>query len=569
MNKKNFIKNQFVFNIFFLILLSICILFIFFNINKGLDFTDESYSLLRSLYPELEIGKITYFGYLNKFLLDFFNQNLSLLKIFTICLLSVSFINLSFTFNKLIKIFFNYQYNYIFLLVISFAGIVNFYSNWRLFPNYDFYNLIGVINFLSGLILFFLKKKFKYNLNIIYALSLISIGLLISLISKPSTFIILSILALLTPFFIKDERISVFINCLATILISFLFFLIFLKMINISYQEYITDLIFGSDIKKLQDPRYDIKFLLLGSIKQLLFFFYTKSYVFIAVLAILYIEKKFIQSKGYLSIIFSSLLLLVFKSPLFAITCLGLHIIIAEYNFLKKNFFKVIYLPFVFFICYFGFSIGTNTNFVVHLKKLDILAFLLFFYLLNLFKFNYRFKEVILNTVLIGTICILVTLQFNQGIKKPYRLHDSVLKQTKKINIKPFNSNIFIDKSSHSFLTNIQDIFFNNNWKSKDSLIELSGRYPVFNVILEARYVSKPWYLGGYDGSTNFVKSFLKETDTNLIKNSWIITSDYKFGISEQVLEELNLNLNKDYIYVDKFYDKINDRLFKVYKPNN
>ena len=44
-------------------------------------------------------------------------------------------------------------------------------------------------------------------------------------------------------------------------------------MINISYQEYITDLIFGSDIKKLQDPRYDIKFLLLGSIKQLLFFF--------------------------------------------------------------------------------------------------------------------------------------------------------------------------------------------------------------------------------------------------------------------------------------------------------
>ena len=174
-----------------------------------------------------------------------------------------------------------------------------------------------------------------------------------------------------------------------------------------------------------------------------------------------------------------------------------------------------------------------------------------------------------MNTVLIGTICILVTLQFNQGIKKPYRLHDSVLKQTKKINIKPFNSNIFIDKSSHSFLTNIQDIFFNNNWKSKDSLIELSGRYPVFNVILEARYVSKPWYLGGYDGSTNFVKSFLKETDTNLIKNSWIITSDYKFGISEQVLEELNLNLNKDYIYVDKFYDKINDRLFRVYKPNN
>ena len=270
-----------------------------------------------------------------------------------------------------------------------------------------------------------------------------------------------------------------------------------------------------------------------------------------------------------MSIVFSSLLLLVFKSPLLAITCLGFHILIAEYNFIKKNFLKIIYIPIVFFICYFAFSIGTNTNFVVHLKKLDFLHFLLFFYLLNLFKFNYRFKEVILNAVLIGTLCIFVTLQFNQGIKKPYRLHDSVPKQTEKINIKPFNSNIFIDKSSHNFLTNIQDIFYNNNWKSKGRLIELSGRYPVFNVILEARYVSKPWYLGGYDGSTNFVKSFLKVTDTYLIKNSWIITSDYKFGISEQVLEEFNLNLNKDYIYVDKFYDETNDRLFKVYKPNN
>ena len=55
-------------NYLILFLVSIFYLFIFQNIDKGIDFSDESYSLLRSLYPELEIGKITYFGYINKFL---------------------------------------------------------------------------------------------------------------------------------------------------------------------------------------------------------------------------------------------------------------------------------------------------------------------------------------------------------------------------------------------------------------------------------------------------------------------------------------------------------------------
>ena len=66
LDKSNFRSHL---NIIFFLIVLISFLFIFFNANKGLEFSDESYTLLRTLYPNLEIGKITYFGNVNNFLL--------------------------------------------------------------------------------------------------------------------------------------------------------------------------------------------------------------------------------------------------------------------------------------------------------------------------------------------------------------------------------------------------------------------------------------------------------------------------------------------------------------------
>ena len=57
---------------FFYIILIACVFFIYF-LDRGLDTTDESYSLLYSLYNKDVIGKITNFGLIGNIILEIVN----------------------------------------------------------------------------------------------------------------------------------------------------------------------------------------------------------------------------------------------------------------------------------------------------------------------------------------------------------------------------------------------------------------------------------------------------------------------------------------------------------------
>ncbi len=394
-----------------------------------------------------------------------------------------------------------------------------------------------------------------------------STGLLICLISKPSTFIILSFLALISLIFVKKQKIIHIIICNVGIFIVLFFFYIFLKLIDVSVNEYLNDLSFGSDIKKIQDPRYDIKFLLFGSIKQVLYFFYVKFYLFLIIPFIIYCENKFANSKSYFFLTYFIFITLTYKSPLLALACFVFYLSIIRFDLLRKNFLELILIPFILLSSYFAVSVGTNTNFVLHLQKSDIIIFLIFFYLLIFFKIDGKNKNYQLNVGFFTVIFVLIFFKFIDGIYKPHRLNDNIFNLNYTVEMKSFNNKFLVDKFSKDFILDIQEIFYKNGWKKGKKLIELSGRYPIFNLILDAEYVSKPWYLGGYEGSTNFVKSFLKQTDPKLIQNSWIITSDYKFGISKDILIDFNVDLEKDFIFIGDFTDERNGNHFNIYKP--
>jgi hypothetical protein len=194
------------FNIILFSIILISFLFIFFNVNKGLDYSDESYTLLRTLYPNLEIGKISYFGNVNNFLLSFLNHNLGLLKIVSICLLVLFSVYFAIILKKFIKEVFNYNHEIGIFISLSLLGVLNFYSDWRLTPNYDYYNFLGIIIYLSGIFLFFLKEIFNKQYNRFHYLTFISSGLFLCAISKPSTFVILSFLTIFCFIFSKENK---------------------------------------------------------------------------------------------------------------------------------------------------------------------------------------------------------------------------------------------------------------------------------------------------------------------------------------------------------------------------
>ena len=566
LDKSNFRSHL---NIIFFLIVLISFLFIFFNANKGLEFSDESYTLLRTLYPNLEIGKITYFGNVNNLLLTLFNYNLGLLKIFCICLLVFFSVYFAIIFKRFIKEVFNYDHETRTFILLSFLGVINFYSDWRLTPNYDYYNLLGIIVYLSGILLFFLKENLNKQYKRFHYLIFISSGLFFCAISKPSTFVILSFLTIICFIFLKENKTKFLLFSLFSILLSLVFCLVFLNIINLTIYGYFSEFKFGSYLKQLQDPRYNISFLIFGSLKQVIYFLYKGIIYFILIPIILFLEKKYLKLKDYIFIIYLILVLFFSQSLLIIICILSLYLIFKRLNFLKKNFFKTIFLPFVLLISYFAYSLGTNSNFVVHLKKVDLILFFVlnyFIFFLEITKIN---NKSIINYCFIFIILIFVINKFVNGIYKPFRLNDNIFNQTQKIKVKSLNNNLYVDKLSEDFIINVQNIFYNNGWAEGNSLIELSGRYPVFNFILDAKYVSKPWYLGGYKGSENFVRGFFMKTDPLLIKKSWIITSDYKFGISKNILIDFDVDLEQEFILIGKFTDSKRSINFNIYKPLN
>ena len=564
MNEFNYKTN---FNIILFTIILVCFLFIFFNINKGLEYSDESYTLLRTLYPNLEIGKITYFGNINNFLLSFLNYNLGLLKIFCICVLVFFVTCFAIILKKFTKEFFNYDYEISLFVSLSLLGVINFYSDWRLTPNYDYYNFLGIIIYLCGIFLLFLKKDFSKKYNIFNYLLFISVGLFFCAISKPSTFLILCFLTIFCFIFSKENKKKFLLFSLLSILLSLIFFIIFLNIIDLTIYSYISEFKFGSNLKKFQDPRYEISFLIFGSVKQILYFLYQGISYFILIPFIFILEKKYLKLKNYIFFIYLIAILFLSKS-LLLITCIfSLYIILKKFDMLKKNIFKTIFLPFVLFSSYFAYSIGTNSNLIVHLKKIDLILFFILYYFILFLEVSKINNKLLKDYCFLFVILIFVINKLTTGIYKPFRLNDNVFNQTQKIQVKSLRNKLYVDKLSKDFIINIQNIFYSNGWIEGNYLIELSGRYPIFNFILDAKYVSKPWYLGGYKGSTNFVKGFLNKTDPLLIKNSWIITSNYKFGIPKDILIDFNVDLEKDFIFIGDFTDERNGNHFNIYKP--
>ena len=201
---------------FFYIILIVSFFFISL-LDRGFNTTDESYSLLYSLYNKDVIGKITNFGLIGNILLVIVNFDLywyRILGFFLILVCSLISLKCLFIFYKS-KNFDIFSDKYLFYSLVI-AGSLCFYRFWVVTPSYNLFNFCGALIFLSGLLIFLDNSTILKNYK---SIVLISSGLLICFISKPSTSIFLSITLLFWFFFMHRE--------------SFLKFIIFLSLFGV------------------------------------------------------------------------------------------------------------------------------------------------------------------------------------------------------------------------------------------------------------------------------------------------------------------------------------------------
>lgn len=552
-----------------LILISLIISILFYiNFNKGIELSDESYLLLISLYPEEIIGRANNSGIIGNLLLKITDFNIyyfRLLGATLLFLVSVSLINPISNFSQKTLNLKAFKKKYLFTICI--LGTLNYYHNWVITPSYDLYNLIGILLFLGGIIK--LIDISSINSKFLFPIILVVLGGLITFICKPTTSFFLIITYIFWVIYFFNLRRGIFIFFLSSVL-SLLVFYIYVSIFFQNINLFLNDLNLGIELKVLLDPRYSLLDNFISIIKQILFYYYTNFFYIIIFLVSLFFSKILIKNHFkslaifliFLPLYFSDGFLLTLLFVILYYILFDLHL--TKIFFIKKNEINFLFYNFILIFLSYAYLVGTNTNAVILLKKASIIIFLI---ILN-FIIKYNFKSVFFfkKIDLFFVILIMFTLKnLFYNFEKPRRYSESIYHQNKKISLTNFNGHIYVDNTTFKFINDLNEILLEHSWKNDNYLIDLTGREPGLNIVTGAKFVSDPWWGSGYVGSENKAAKLLSISKIEVVKRSWIISTDSQISLNPTILQVINLDINKNYQLIGTINKK--SKNYFVWKP--
>ena len=545
------IKNNNI-KILFYILIIVTFFFIF-SFNRGLELSDDSYMLLYSLYPDDKFGRLTNFGIIGNFLLKISGNDIYFFRILGFCLLFCSSILACTSLQYHFKIKKNVFFDNCYLLVsTSLAGSLCYYKFWAITPSYNMYNIVGSLIFFSGI---FYHNGQNTSLRNLKSFFLISFGLLICFISKPSSAIFLSFALIIWNFFLHKEIFFKNISLIFLITMGILLSYIFIFFISPIYL--MKDLILGYDLIKILDPRYNIFQLFFFSIKWIVKHVIVDHwYIFIIQILLGYYttvkKNNFIILLYFLSIVLTTYNLNIFLISLF----IHLLFLYKKIDFKKKDHLIVLLIPFIIFFT----SFGTNTNIDWHMQNSAIFYFILTVYFFNIYFKNYKYK----NLFLIILFSSFTFLNIYYNVFKPKRYDENILRQIYPVQIPKFKNIIYVDNFTKNYLLQVREVQLLLKKENYEYLIDYTGRNPGLNLLFGYKFISRPWWSSGYAGSDDYVKKILEISNKENILNSLIITE------KQEDLRKLKLsNFQKINIDFDKNYKIIGNIKVKGVKKMN
>ena len=127
------------------------------------------------------------------------------------------------------------------------------------------------------------------------------------------------------------------------------------------------------------------------------------------------------------------------------------------------------------------------------------------------------------------------------GLAAPYRLAGPVAMQVVPTRV-GWGSELKLDPKTSEFITKLRGAARQNGFCQGDSAIDLSGALPGAVFVIGGRMPVFPWISAGYPFSNHFAQEYLKRVGKARLAQSWLTTMDAPNTFSGQELESLGVD---------------------------
>ncbi len=161
------------------------------------------------------------------------------------------------------------------------------------------------------------------------------------------------------------------------------------------------------------------------------------------------------------------------------------------------------------------------------------------------------------------------------GLEQPYRQNQPLRLNKSALEIGTQRSVIMLSEGYSSYIASAVAIAKKAGFEPNTSLIDLSGQSPGILFAMEAKSIGQPWTLGGYPGSSAFVKAGLSRFSCEDISNAWVLFElDGPRNISSEVMVEVGADFPANYSQVGSWQTAegaggyVVSRDQRLYRPN-
>ena len=171
------------------------------------------------------------------------------------------------------------------------------------------------------------------------------------------------------------------------------------------------------------------------------------------------------------------------------------------------------------------------------------------------------------NTAIAAASAVALCLAFSGlgfGLASPYRLASPLAMQVVPTDV-GWGSRLKLDRNTSEFIRALRDTTKAGGFCRGGSAIDLSGFTPGLAFVIDGQMPVFPWIFGGYSISDHFAKEYFRRLDPDRLRQSWLFTkSSGSFSVEE--LRALGVDFAA-YRLALELRDPVDDSLVKVYAP--